>query len=131
MPGRPIVLVADDEPVIRRLYTRVLSTAGYEVIEAVDGEEALARLATTKVALLLLDATMPRLDGLAVIQRLRAAAGTARLPIVLVTGAGAEADRIRALDLGADDYLIKPFSITELVACVRRHARVAPRSNSS
>ena len=113
---------------IRRLYTRVLSTSGYEVVEAGDGEEAMALLATTEVALVLLDTTMPRLDGLAVIRRLRAAEATARLPIVLVTGAGAEADRIQGLDLGADDYLIKPFSITELVACVRRHARVPPRT---
>lgn len=124
MPARPIVLVADDEPVIRRLYSRVLSTAGYEVVEAADGEEALAKLATTDVALLLLDTSMPRLDGLAVIRRLRAEEATARLPIVLVSGTGAEADRIRGLDLGANDYLIKPFSITELVACVRAHARV-------
>jgi DNA-binding response OmpR family regulator len=131
MPGLPIVLVADDEPVIRRLYTRVLSTSGYEVVEAGDGEEAMALLATTEVALVLLDTSMPRLDGLAVIRRLRAAEATARLPVVLVTGAGAEADRIQGLDLGADDYLIKPFSITELVACVRRHARVPPRTEST
>ena len=130
MAGRPIVLVADDEPVIRRLYTRVLSTSGYEVVEAGDGEEAIAMLATTEVALVLLDTSMPRLDGLAVIRRLRAAEATARLPVVLVTGAGAEADRVQGLDLGADDYLIKPFSITELVACVRRHARVPPRTGS-
>ena len=130
MAGRPIVLVADDEPVIRRLYTRVLSTSGYEVVEAGDGEEAMAMLATTEVALVLLDTSMPRLDGLAVIRRLRAAEATARLPVVLVTGAGAEADRIQGLELGADDYLIKPFSITELVACVRRHARVPPRTES-
>lgn len=124
MPARPIVLVADDEPVIRRLYSRVLSTAGYEVVEAGDGDEALALLATTDVALLLLDTSMPRLDGLAVIRRLRADEATAGLPIVLVSGAGAEADRVQGLDLGANDYLIKPFSITELVACVRAHARV-------
>ena len=124
------MLVADDEPVIRRLYTRVLSTSGYDVVEAGDGEEAMAMLATTEVALVLLDTRMPKLDGLAVIRRLRAAEATARLPIVLVTGAGAEADRIQGLDLGADDYLIKPFTITELVACVRRHARVPPRTES-
>jgi DNA-binding response OmpR family regulator len=130
VPGRPIVLVADDEPVIRRLYSRVLSTAGYEVVEAADGEEALAQLASTDVALLILDTSMPRLDGLAVIRRLRAAEATALLPVVLVSGAGAEADRIQGLDLGADDYLIKPFTITELVACVRAHARVVGGSEA-
>jgi DNA-binding response OmpR family regulator len=125
MPGRPIVLVADDEPVIRRLYVRVLEAAGYDVIEAADGEEALERVATSDVSLLLLDTSMPRLDGVDMIRRLRADEATARLPVVLVTGAGAEADRIRRLDLGANDYLIKPFSVAQLMATVGAFARGA------
>lgn len=127
-PGRPVVLVADDEPAIRLLYSRVLSTAGFEVVEAVDGEDALARLATMEVSLVLLDASMPRLDGLAVVRRLRADPATARLPIILVTGSADEADRVRGLDLGADDYLIKPFATSELVACARAHAAPEPGS---
>lgn len=122
-PGRPVVLVADDEPAIRLLYSRVLSTAGFEVIEAVDGEDALARLATIEVSLVLLDASMPRLDGLAVIRRLRADPATARLPIILVTGSGDEAERVQGLDLGVDACLIKPVPINELAASVRAHAR--------
>jgi len=122
-PGRPVVLVADDEPAIRLLYSRVLSTAGSDAAEAVDGEDALARLAAIEVSLVLLDASMPRLDGLAVVRRLRADPATARLPIILVTGSGDEADRVQGLHLGDDAYLIKPVPINELVACVRAHAR--------
>ena len=122
-PAPPRVLVADDDPAIRRLYSRVLSTAGFEVIEAVDGEDAVARLATIEVSLVLLDASMPRLDGPEVVRRLRADAATARLPIILVTGSGAEADRLKGLQLGADEYLVKPVPIDELVARVRERAR--------
>jgi EAL domain-containing protein (putative c-di-GMP-specific phosphodiesterase class I)/CheY-like chemotaxis protein len=121
---RPVVLVADDDADIRALYSAVLSTAGFEVVEAVDGADALAKLATLEVSLVLLDSSMPRLDGLAVIRRLRAADATARLPIILVTGAAAEADRVRGLDLGANDYLTKPVSTKELVARVRAHVRL-------
>jgi EAL domain-containing protein (putative c-di-GMP-specific phosphodiesterase class I)/FixJ family two-component response regulator len=121
---RPVVLVADDDADIRALFSAVLSAAGFEVIQAVDGADALARLAGTEVSLVLLDSSMPRLDGLAVIRTLRAEETTARLPIILVTGAAAEADRIRGLDLGADDYLTKPVSTKELVARVRAHVRV-------
>jgi EAL domain-containing protein (putative c-di-GMP-specific phosphodiesterase class I)/FixJ family two-component response regulator len=121
--ARPIVLVADDDEAIRALFSAVLTTAGFEVVEAVDGEDALARLATMDVSLVLLDTTMPRLDGLEVVRRLRANERTSRLPIVLVSGAAAESDRVRGLDLGADDYLAKPVSTTELVARARAHVR--------
>jgi EAL domain-containing protein (putative c-di-GMP-specific phosphodiesterase class I)/DNA-binding NarL/FixJ family response regulator len=119
------VLVADDDPEIRALYSAALSAAGFAVIEAVDGADALDRLATTQVSLVLLDVSMPRVDGLAVIRRLRADEATARLPIILVAGAAGEADRVRGLDLGADDYLVKPVSTKELVARARAHIRVS------
>ena len=122
-PGPPVVLIADDEPAIRRLFSQVLSTAGFEVVEAVDGEDALAKLATIGVSLVLLDASMPRLDGLGVIRRLRADPATARLPIILVTGSGEEANRAWALDLSVDACLVKPIPINDLVASVRAHAR--------
>ncbi len=122
-PAQPVVLIADDEPAIRRLFSQVLSTAGFDVVEAVDGVDALAKLATIEVSLVLLDASMPRLDGLGVIRRLRADPATARLPIILVTGSGEEANRARALDLSVDACLVKPIPINELVASVRAHAR--------
>jgi EAL domain-containing protein (putative c-di-GMP-specific phosphodiesterase class I)/CheY-like chemotaxis protein len=120
---RPIVLVADDDAEIRALFRAVLSAAGFDIVEAVDGADALVQLAKTDVSLVLLDVSMPRLDGLAVIGRLRAEEATARLPIILVTGAAAEADRVRGLDVGADDYLVKPVSTKELVARARAHVR--------
>ena len=123
VPGPPRVLVVDDDSAIRRLYSRVLSTAGFEVIEAVDGQDAVAQLATIEVSLVLLDASMPRLDGPEVVRRLRADVATARLPIILVTGSDAEADRLQRDRLGADEYLIKPVPINELVARVRERAR--------
>jgi EAL domain-containing protein (putative c-di-GMP-specific phosphodiesterase class I)/DNA-binding NarL/FixJ family response regulator len=123
--GRPVILVADDDPAIRALFATVLTTAGYAVIQAADGADALAQVATTDVALVVLDSSMPQVDGLTVIRRLRADDATARLPIIMVTGAAAEADRVRGLDLGADDYLAKPVSTKELVARVRAHIRVS------
>jgi EAL domain-containing protein (putative c-di-GMP-specific phosphodiesterase class I)/CheY-like chemotaxis protein len=122
--GRPIVLIADDDADVRALFSAVLSSAGFDVVEAVDGVDAIAQLAKTEVSLVLLDMSMPRLDGLAVIRRLRSEEATARLPIILVTGAAAEADRVRGLDIGADDYLTKPVSPKELVARARAHIRV-------
>jgi EAL domain-containing protein (putative c-di-GMP-specific phosphodiesterase class I)/DNA-binding NarL/FixJ family response regulator len=123
--GRPVVLVADDDPDIRGLFSAVLSSAGFDVVEAIDGVDAIAQLAKTEVSLVLLDVSMPRLDGLAVIRRLRSEEATARLPIILVAGAAAESDRVRGLDVGADDYLTKPISPKELVARARAHIRVS------
>jgi EAL domain-containing protein (putative c-di-GMP-specific phosphodiesterase class I)/FixJ family two-component response regulator len=121
---KAVILVADDDADVRALYAAVLSAAGFEVLQAVDGADALAQLAMQEVSLVLLDAAMPRLDGLAVVQHLRADEATARLPIILVTGAATESDRVRGLDSGADDYLTKPVSTKELVARVRAHVRV-------
>ena len=123
--GRPVILVADDDPAVRALFSAVLDRAGYAVIEAVDGIDALAKLAATSVSLLVLDSSMPRLDGLGVLGQLRADDATARLPIIMVTGAAEETDRVRGLNLGADDYLAKPVSTRELVARVQAHIRVA------
>jgi EAL domain-containing protein (putative c-di-GMP-specific phosphodiesterase class I)/DNA-binding response OmpR family regulator len=125
--ARPTILVADDNAGIRALFSTVLTTAGFDVITAVDGENAIERLADADadVALLLLDSSMPRLNGLDVIKRVRANELTARLPVILVTGAAAESDRIRGLDGGADDYIAKPVSPSELVARVRAHLRAS------
>ena len=95
---RPVVLIADDDSGIRALFRTVLSAAGYDVIEAVDGVDALAKLSTTEVSLVVLDSSMPRLDGLGVIRGLRSVDATARLPVIMVTGA-AEESRNGAPDL--------------------------------
>jgi DNA-binding response OmpR family regulator len=98
------------------LVTYNLLLEGYEVLTASDGQQALTRIAEQRLALALLDVMMPKLDGLSVTQRVRAFSA---VPIILLTTRSQDQDKIRGLDLGADDYLIKPFSIGELLARVR------------
>jgi two-component system, OmpR family, KDP operon response regulator KdpE len=119
------ILVVDDEPRYQRLLEANLLTEGYEVLTASDGMQALDTLSATPVDLILLDVMMPKLDGFATCQRIRQ---YSNVPIIMLTARGEEQDRVRGLDLGADDYLVKPFSATELLARVRavlRRAQVA------
>jgi DNA-binding response OmpR family regulator len=110
------VLVADDDPQLLRLVTRNLQLEGYEVVTASDGQQALENIEATAPDLVLLDVMMPRLDGFAVCERVREFSS---VPIILVTARGQDQDKVRGLDLGADDYLTKPFSVDELLARVR------------
>ncbi len=116
------VLVADDDPHLLRLVTRNLQFEGYEVIPASDGQQALEQIEAQGPDLVLLDVMMPKLDGFIVCQRIREFSA---VPIILVTARGQEQDKIRGLDLGADDYLTKPFSVDELLARVRAVLRRA------
>jgi two-component system response regulator MprA len=111
------VLVVDDDPDVREALEAALELEGHRVRTAVDGLDALTQLARATVDLIVLDVLMPNLDGLSVCQRLRAAGD--RTPILIVTARDAEDDRIRGLDLGADDYIVKPFALGELLARVR------------
>ena len=126
------VLVVDDEPAIRWLITRMLSSGGYEVAEANDGLAAVAAL-DWDPDLIILDYLLPGLDGYGVLEEVRRRGDT---PVIMLTAMGAEADRVAGLDHGADDYLVKPFSIAELDARVRallrrstRHAAPEPESD--
>jgi two-component system OmpR family response regulator len=110
------VLVADDDAHIREVARFALARAGHAVELAHDGEVAHARLERGGIDLVVLDVLMPELDGLALCRRLRA--GASRVPIVFLSSRGEETDRVLGLDLGADDYLAKPFSPRELVARV-------------
>jgi DNA-binding response OmpR family regulator len=117
MPAKKTTIVAaDDDPQLLRLVTRNLQMDGYEVIAASDGQQALEQIEASLPDLALLDLMMPRLDGFTVCQRVRE---FSNLPIIILTARGADQDKIRGLDLGADDYLTKPFSIEELLARVR------------
>ncbi len=116
------ILIADDEPRYLRLLEANLRTEGYEVVTAQDGVQALDVFSAQPIDLVLLDVMMPRLDGFATCQRLRE---FSNVPIVILTAKGEEQDRVRGLDLGADDYLVKPFSATELLARVRAVLRRA------
>ena len=103
------ILIVDDEPRYLRLLEANLRTEGYEVSTAQDGVQALDVFSAQPIDLVLLDVMMPRLDGFGVCQRLRE---FSNVPIVILTARGEEQDRVRGLDLGADDYLVKPFSAT-------------------
>ena len=111
------VLVVDDEPAVRRALERALRLDSYEVALAADGEEALDSLASSPADAVILDIAMPRLDGLEVCRRMRQAGD--RTPVLMLTARDAIDDRVKGLDVGADDYLVKPFALRELQARVR------------
>ncbi len=115
----PLVLAADDDPLIRELIQFRLERSGYEVVTVEDGEAALAAAFERRPALVILDVMMPKLDGYEVTRRLRADERTAKLPVILLTARAQEADVSAGFDAGADDYLTKPFSPKELRARVQ------------
>jgi two-component system, OmpR family, response regulator MprA len=111
------ILVVDDEPAVLEAVDRALRLQGYDTELAADGQQALDALAAAAPDALVLDLLMPRVDGLEVCRRLRAAGD--RTPVLMLTARAAVADRVRGLDAGADDYLVKPFALEELLARVR------------
>lgn len=115
----PTVLVVEDETALVTLLRYNLERAGYRVLTATDGEEALLLAAEETPDLVLLDWMLPQLSGIEVCRRLRSRQETRNVPILMLTARSEEADRIRGLDTGADDYLTKPFSMTELLARIR------------
>lgn len=119
------VLVVDDEPQIRRIMRTTLTGAGYEVDHAKSGEEALEKLRSFRPDLVLLDINMPGMGGLAACRAIRADTQAA---IIMLTVRNSEADKVGALDAGADDFIAKPFSTPELLARMRAALRRAPAS---
>jgi DNA-binding response OmpR family regulator len=122
MTGEATIMLVDDEESIQKLLTYPLEREGYTVIQARDGEEALRRFAEQPVDLVVLDVMLPRLDGLEVCRRLRT--GSA-VPIIMLTARDDEVDKVLGLELGADDYITKPFSIRELRSRIRAVLRRA------
>lgn len=116
----PLILVVDDDPSIRRTLTRELTIAGYETAAAADGVEGKAVFENRRPDLVITDLAMPRADGMAVIAAVRR---VDRTPVIVLSVRGEEEDKVRALDLGADDYVTKPFSLRELLARVRTQLR--------
>lgn len=114
------ILVADDSSTVRRVVGARLTADGYEVVEAEDGEQALALARSEQPALLVLDKVMPKLDGFEVVRALRADPATERLPIVMLTDRAGEEDVLDGLGLGVDEYMPKPFSPRELSLRVSR-----------
>ena len=119
------VLVVEDEPDIRDLLAFHLERDGYQVTRATTGPEALRQLRAAPPDLVILDLMLPELDGLEVCRRLRADPATAALPVIMLTAKGDEVDRVVGLEMGADDYVVKPFSPKEMLARVRAVLRRA------
>jgi two-component system KDP operon response regulator KdpE len=117
------ILVVDDDSQIRRVMRTALSSHGYTIIEARNGEEALKKVRAERLDLIILDLNMPDMDGIEVCREIRV---VSNLPIIMLTVRSAEKDKVRALDAGADDYVVKPFGIDELLARIRAALRRAP-----
>ncbi|MFT6463048.1 MAG: two-component system phosphate regulon response regulator PhoB, partial [Maricaulis maris] len=113
------VLVVEDEDALATLLQYNLEKEGYSVAVARDGEDALMQAEETTPDLVMVDWMLPKVSGIEVCRRLRGRQETANVPIIMLTARGEETDRVRGLDTGADDYVVKPFSMTELFARIR------------
>jgi DNA-binding response OmpR family regulator len=127
MPDSSTILLVDDEDSVQKLLAYPLEREGFRVLQARDGEEALARFAAEDVDLVVLDLMLPKLDGLEVCKRLRA---ESQVPIIMLTARDDELDKVVGLELGADDYITKPFSIREFRSRVRALLRRAAVTRS-
>src|SRR5438045_9746599 len=127
MPDSSTILLVDDEDAVQKLLAYPLEREGFRVIQARDGQEALARFADERIDLVVLDVMLPKLDGLEVCRRLRA---QSTVPIIMLTARDDELDKVLGLELGADDYITKPFSIPECrsrARALRRRAATPPQ----
>jgi two-component system, OmpR family, KDP operon response regulator KdpE len=118
---RTLVLVVEDEPQIRRLLRTSLGANGFAIVEAINGKAAFEAIARERPEVILLDLGLPDMDGLAIIETLRSSGD--KTPIVVLSSRGEEATKVEALDLGADDYVTKPFGVAELIARLRTSLR--------
>lgn len=117
------ILVVDDETDLLELVSHHLRSAGYDVVTSSRGEEGLDLAASQKPDLIILDVMLPDYQGTEILKRLRQDSGTSSIPVILLTARGEETDRVVGFELGADDYVVKPFSPRELVLRVRAHLR--------
>ena len=125
--SKPVVLVVDDEPQILRVMRASLPIRGYEVLTATSGEEALNELSKRVPDLVILDLAMPGMSGLEVCRRIREFSS---VPVIVLSAKGSESDKVAALDLGADDYVTKPFGMDELLARARAVLRRLSAQNA-
>lgn len=119
----PKVLLIEDEPSQRALLAYNLQAEGFEIVEAGDGEEGLLLVEEEAPDLILLDWMLPGLSGIEVCRRLKTRTETRALPVIMLSARSEEVDRVRGLETGADDYMVKPYSLAELMARVRAHLR--------
>jgi two-component system KDP operon response regulator KdpE len=127
MPDRPRILVVDDEPQLTRVLLRSLTSKGYDVRVAGDGEFALQTFRDWKPSLVITDLAMPNMDGLELCRRLREVSD---VPIIVLSVRGEEKTKVEALDAGADDYVTKPFGVDELLARIRAALRRQPATDA-
>ncbi len=120
---RPLVLLVEDEPAQREVLAYNLEAEGFEVAQASNGEEALEAVADTPPDLILLDWMMPHVSGLEVCRRLKLRPETRNIPVIMLSARSEEVDKVRGLETGADDYVIKPYSVVELMARLKAHLR--------
>ena len=126
---RPLVLLVEDEPAQREVLAYNLQAEGFEVAQASNGEEALEAVADSMPDLILLDWMMPHVSGLEVCRRLKLRPETRNIPVIMLSARSEEVDKVRGLETGADDYVIKPYSVVELMARLKAHLRrVRPSS---
>ncbi len=123
MSQRPLVLVVEDEAAQREVLAYNLEAEGFRVTSADNGEEALLQVAEDRPDLIVLDWMLPGLSGIEVCRRLKSDAGTRAVPVIMLSARSEEVDRVRGLETGADDYVIKPYSVAELLARVRTQLR--------
>jgi two-component system phosphate regulon response regulator PhoB len=128
---RPKILVVEDEPEAVELVEFNLKQAGFAVISATDGAAALKKARSESPALIILDLMLPEMDGLDVCKSLRRDVATAKIPIIMLTAKAAELDRVLGLELGADDYITKPFSTRELILRVKKLLNRADNGESA
>ncbi len=120
---KPLVLVVEDEPAQRELLLYNLAAAGYRTAAAADGDEALLKIAEEEPDLILLDWMLPGISGIEICRRLKVRPETRAIPVIMLSARAEEADRVRGLETGADDYMVKPCSVPELMARLRTQLR--------
>lgn len=121
--SKPTILLVEDEPAQRAVLAYNLKSEGFNVIEAEDGEEALVMAQDSLPDLVLLDWMLPHVSGLEVCRRLKSGKATRALPVIMLSARSEELDKVRGLETGADDYMVKPYSVAELMARVRKELR--------
>lgn len=119
----PLVLVVDDEPAQRAMLSYNIEAQGFRTVTAADGEEALILADEQRPDIILLDWMLPKLSGIEVCRQLKARSATREIPVIIVSARTQEEDRVRGLETGADDYVIKPYSVSELLARLRANLR--------
>jgi len=123
MAGEPLVLVVEDEPAQREVLAYNIRAEGYEVVTAEAGDEALVVVRETPPDVIILDWMLPNVSGIEVCRQLKMSGDTSRIPVIMLSARSEETDKVRGLETGADDYIVKPYSVAELLARLRTQLR--------